>query len=86
MRYGDVNYERWNPEAKALVFFMLLWFAHGALVEVNTAFVRSWMAHWLVNAVWGFSYLWRTGTQRHRRWTARQVAMQRYFATRGLHG
>jgi hypothetical protein len=78
-----VNYERWNPEAKALLVCQLLWFAHGALMDADNVFVWSWRAHWLVNAVWGFSYLWRTGTQRRRRWAARQIAMQRYFA--GIH-
>ena len=73
MRHGDVNYERWNPEAKALAVSCVLWLTlHGLLMDFNRMFVWSWCAHWLINAVWGLSYMWRVGTQRHRRWVLYQ--------------
>ncbi len=77
MRHGDVNYYRWNPEAKALLVAQLLWFVHGGLMEFNRVFALTWLAHALIVGVWGFSYLWRTGSQGHRR----LMAWRRYYAS-----
>ena len=82
MRRGDVNYERWNPEAKALMVSCVSWFTlHGCLVDFNKAFVWSWGVHWLINAVWGLSYMWRVGSYGHRR----LMAWRRYYRERSRH-
>lgn len=81
MRHGDVDLSRWNPEARVLLVAQLLWFVHGGLMSVHRYFALTWAAHALIVGVWGYSYLWRSGSQAHRRWKA----WHQYYATRKCH-
>lgn len=91
MRLFPTRYDVWTPESKRLLVFALVWFPHGSLMSVDRVFAVTWICHAIVAGVWGFSWLWRAGSENrrfylHRKWAGSECAVCRLALLWNLSG